>query len=80
MSSTEKNDTKKLKSKYTSQLSMLKELFTDWTEEDLLFTLQDTDGDLELAIDRISIGMHNTWHNISQRNKLIDMAIYFRAC
>lgn len=50
------SDFKKLKSKYTSQLSTLKELFTDWTEEDLLFTLQDADGDLELAIDRISEG------------------------
>lgn len=50
------SDFKKLKSKYNSQLSTLKELFTEWTEEDLLFTLQDADGDLELAIDRISEG------------------------
>ncbi|ORE09750.1 hypothetical protein BCV72DRAFT_260548 [Rhizopus microsporus var. microsporus] len=67
MSSTEKNDAKKLKSKYTSQLSMLKELFTDWTEEDLLFTLQDTDGDLELAIDRISIGHANQWDEVKTK-------------
>jgi hypothetical protein len=47
----------KLKSKYSSQLSTLKELFSEWTEEDLIFTLQDADGDLELAIDRISEGI-----------------------
>lgn len=49
-------DIKKLKQKYNVQLSSLKELFSEWTEEDLLFTLQDTDGDLDLAIDRISEG------------------------
>jgi len=58
MSTTERaqSDLKKLKSKYNSQLSTLKELFTEWTDDDLLFTLQDADGDLELAIDRISEG------------------------
>lgn len=58
MSTTERaqSDLKKLKTKYNSQLSTLKELFTEWTDDDLLFTLQDADGDLELAIDRISEG------------------------
>lgn len=46
----------KLKSKYSSQLSTLKVLFTEWTEEDLLFTLQEANDDLDLAIDRISEG------------------------
>lgn len=55
------SDFKKLKAKYNSQLSTLKELFSDWTEEDLLFTLQDADGDLELAIDRISEGNILEW-------------------
>lgn len=58
MSSTDRaqSDLKKLKAKYNTQLSTLKELFTEWSEEDLIFTLQDADGDLELAIDRISEG------------------------
>lgn len=40
----------------SQQLSSLKVLFPDWTEEDLLFTLQDANGDLDLAIDLISEG------------------------
>ena len=54
--STESSDLKKLKSKYSSQLSTLKELFTDWTDDDLLFAIQDANGDLEVAVDRISEG------------------------
>lgn len=54
--STEQSDFKKLKSKYASQLSTLRELFADWSDEDLLFALQEVDGDLDLAIDRISEG------------------------
>ena len=62
MSTSEKaqNDLKKLKSTYASELSTLKELFTDWTDDDLVFALQDADGDLELAIDRISEGKQSS--------------------
>ena len=54
--SSEQSDLKKLKSKYASQLSTLRELFADWSDEDLLFAIQEVDGDLDLAIDRISEG------------------------
>lgn len=54
------NDLKKLKSKYGSKLSTLRELFTDWSDEDLLFAIQDADGDLELTVDRISEGNSRT--------------------
>lgn len=56
--SSEQSDLKKLKSKYASQLSTLRELFADWSDEDLLFALQEVDGDLDLAIDRISEGKY----------------------
>ena len=46
-----------MKKKYSDTLPMLKELFSDWTDEDLVFALEDADGDLEEAIDRISEGM-----------------------
>lgn len=55
-SGSEQNDLKQLKSKYGSKLATLKELFVDWTDDDLLFAIQDADGDLELAVDRISEG------------------------
>jgi hypothetical protein len=46
-----------LKSKYASQLKSLKEIFPDWTAEDLVFALQEVDGDISLATDRIAGGI-----------------------
>jgi hypothetical protein len=54
--STEQNDLKKLKSKYSSKLPTLKAIFSEWSDDDLLFALDEANGDLELAIDRISEG------------------------
>ena len=41
---------------YASKLGTIKEMFPDWTDEDLVFALQETSGDLERTIDRISEG------------------------
>lgn len=46
-----------LKKKHANSLSTIKELFTDWTDEDLVFALEDADGDLEIAIERITEGL-----------------------
>ena len=46
----------KLKKQYPQELSSLKTLFADWTESDLLTTLEEVQGDLDLAIGRISEG------------------------
>ncbi|KAF2760937.1 hypothetical protein EJ05DRAFT_246905 [Pseudovirgaria hyperparasitica] len=43
-----------LKKTYRAQLSTLKEMFPDWTDMDLLLGLQDSDGDLERTIDKIT--------------------------
>lgn len=45
-----------MKKKYSDTLPMLNELFPDWKDDDLVFALEDADGDLEQAIDRISEG------------------------
>jgi len=45
-----------LKSKYATQLKALKEIFPDWTAEDLVYALQEVDGDISLATDRIAGG------------------------
>jgi hypothetical protein len=45
-----------LKKKYASDLPTLKELFPDWTDEDLVFALEDANGVLESAIEHISEG------------------------
>ena len=55
-------DLKKLKSQYGPKLSTLRELFADWSDEDLIFALQEADGDLELTIDRISEGSQSPFH------------------
>jgi hypothetical protein len=46
-----------LKKTYASALPTLQELFPDWTLEDLVFALQDANGDLETAIEQITDGM-----------------------
>ena len=45
-----------MRKKYASALPLLKEMFSDWSDEDLVFALEDADGDLEEAIDRITEG------------------------
>ena len=47
-----------LKKQYGSKVSTIKEMFPDWTDEDGVFALQETDGDLETTVDRITDGKH----------------------
>jgi hypothetical protein len=47
-----------LKKQYGSKVSTIKEMFPGWTDEDVVFALQETDGDLETAVDRITDGKH----------------------
>lgn len=47
-----------LKKMYASKLSTIKEMFPSWTDDDLVFALQETDGNLENTVERISDGMH----------------------
>jgi hypothetical protein len=49
-----------MKKKYSAQLKSLKELFSEWSDVDLLFALEETDGDLERTIDHISEGVLHT--------------------
>lgn len=46
----------RLRKKYGQHLENLKALFSDWTDEDLLFALGDAGGDFELTVDRVSKG------------------------
>lgn len=52
----DEGDIGQLKKKYSSELPALRELFADWTEDDLVFALEDSNGDLESAIERITEG------------------------
>lgn len=48
-----------LKRSYGSKFTTIKEMFPDWTDEDIVFALNETNGDLETTVDRITDGMHN---------------------
>lgn len=52
----EEGEIGELKRKYSSKLSTIKEMFPDWTNEDIVFALQETEGNLEATIERISEG------------------------
>lgn len=45
-----------LKKKYAESLPTLKELFPDWKDEDIVFALEDANGDLAQAAERITEG------------------------
>ena len=45
-----------MRKKYASSLPLLKEMFSDWSDEDLVFALEDADGVPEEAIYRITEG------------------------
>lgn len=46
-----------LKKKFADKVPMLREICPGWSDEDLVFALQETNGDLDAAVDRISSGM-----------------------
>lgn len=52
----EEGEIGELKKQYAPKLGTIKEMFPDWTDEDIVFALQETNGDLESTIDRISEG------------------------
>lgn len=45
-----------LKSKYADKLPLLREVAEGWSDEDLVFALQETNGDEAAALDRITSG------------------------
>jgi len=55
-SSQNDNYLKKLRDQYINQLTQLSSIFPNWKDQDLLMTLEDVGGDLELAINRITEG------------------------
>jgi len=59
-----------LKSQYQSQLHSLRELFSEtWNDDDLISVLQEVQGDLEIAIVRISEGHAQQWSTKPKKGK-----------
>ena len=60
----EQGEVGELIKQYGDKVSTLRELFPDWSDEDLVYALKETDGDLESAIDRMSSGQYFS-HSLS---------------
>lgn len=52
----DEGDVGELKRKFGDQIPLLREVCPGWSDEDLVFALEETNGDLEAAVDRISSG------------------------
>ena len=52
----EDDDFAELKSKHAQKIGPIKEMFPDWTEQDIAYALEENDGDLEGTVERISEG------------------------
>ena len=61
------NDFKTLKLRYKQYLSSLVELFPNWSQEDLLFVMDECQGDFDLAINRISEGYASQWGQVKTK-------------
>ncbi|EHA49428.1 hypothetical protein MCOR02_005358 [Pyricularia oryzae] len=58
-----------LKKLYGAKTALIKEMFSDWSEVDILFVLQETDGDENLAVTRIADGQASQWGEVSKTKK-----------
>ncbi|KAK6593982.1 rnapii degradation factor def1 [Botrytis cinerea] len=56
-----------LKKKHGSKVSTIQELFPGWTDEDVVMALEETDGDLESTVERISEGTISQWGEVSNK-------------
>ena len=45
-----------LKKKYASNLAKIKEMFPDWTDDDIVFALEENSNDVERTVERMSEG------------------------
>lgn len=45
-----------LKSKYASSIKLVQEMFPDWTDEDIIFAIEENGGDLEQTMNRMLEG------------------------
>ena len=50
-----------LKQQYGTKVEVIKEMFPDWSEVDILFALRETDGDENLTVTRIAEGKLSDW-------------------
>ncbi|KAJ5514158.1 Ubiquitin system component Cue [Penicillium fimorum] len=67
ISSFEEGEIGQMKKKYSDTLPTLKEMFPDWKDEDLVFALEDSNGEILEAIERISEGNVSQWGEVKKK-------------
>jgi len=67
-----------IKKQYRSELDTLKEFFPDWSDEDLVYALQERNGDLQTTIEDITEGTEDKydWHNRRANHDSVSQAKY----
>ncbi|KAA1115113.1 hypothetical protein PGT21_031762 [Puccinia graminis f. sp. tritici] len=65
----EPEELKLIRKKHGHNLATIKELFPNWTDEDLLMALNEAAGDLELAAARISEGLAEKWGSVKTKKE-----------
>ncbi|OAQ81938.1 RNAPII degradation factor Def1 [Purpureocillium lilacinum] len=58
-----------LRKQYGGKTSVIREMFPDWSEVDVLFALQETNGDENEAVARIAEGTISQWGEVSKPKK-----------
>ncbi|ROW07080.1 hypothetical protein VPNG_06631 [Cytospora leucostoma] len=58
-----------LNKQYGTKVSLIKEMFPDWTEVDILYALKETDGDETTTIERMAEGTISQWGEVSKQKK-----------
>ncbi|KAB5554615.1 hypothetical protein GE09DRAFT_1173602 [Coniochaeta sp. 2T2.1] len=58
-----------LKQKFGSKIGLIKEMFPTWSDIDILYALQEADGDENLAVTRIADGTATQWGEVSKQKK-----------
>ncbi|GAW12170.1 hypothetical protein ANO14919_015310 [Xylariales sp. No.14919] len=62
-------DIAQLRKQYGEKLGLIKELFEEWSDADILYALKETDGDVELTATRIADGTISQWGEVSKTKK-----------
>ncbi|KAL1650272.1 RNAPII degradation factor [Diplodia intermedia] len=67
--SAEEGELAQLRQQYATQLATIRETFPDWTDLDLLLALHDSDGDLNVASERILEGQVSQFAEVKKNDR-----------
>ncbi|KAI5205930.1 hypothetical protein AUEXF2481DRAFT_3158 [Aureobasidium subglaciale EXF-2481] len=58
-----------MKKTYSTQLSFMRDMFPQWTDDDLVFAIAEADGDVQIVIDRITQGNVSQFAQVPKKGK-----------